>query len=70
MPMPKPASTAPVAASYVTIQAAADILSCSTKTVRRKIASGELPARRIGSRMIRIDIVDLAGLGRAITVSH
>lgn len=63
-------STAPVVASYVTIQGAAEILSCSTKTIRRKIASGELPARRIGARMIRVDAADLAELGRPVTVTR
>lgn len=63
-------SAAPVAATYVSLQQAADIMSCSVKTIRRRIAAGELPARRIGSRMIRIDAADLDTLGRNLTVSR
>lgn len=65
-----PSTSAPVAATYVSIQAAADILSCSTKTIRRSIATGELPARRIGTRLIRIDAADLADLGRPLTTAR
>ncbi|MFJ4039376.1 helix-turn-helix domain-containing protein [Microbacterium sp. NPDC090007] len=65
-----PSNTAPVAATYVSIATAADILACSTKTIRRKIASGELPARCIGTRLIRIDATDLAGLGRPLTTAR
>lgn len=65
-----PSNFAPIAPTYVSIQAAADILSCSTKTIRRKIASGELPARRIGARLIRIDAADLADLGRPLTTAR
>jgi len=63
-------ASAPIAATYVSIQAAADILACSTKTIRRKIAAGELPARRIGTRLIRIDAADLANLGRPLTTAR
>ncbi len=63
-------TSAPIPATYVTIQAAADILSCSTKTIRRKISSGELPARRIGARLIRIDAADLADLGRPLATAR
>jgi len=45
-------------------------MSVSTKTVRRLISRGQLPARRIGSRMIRIDAADLDALGRNLTVAH
>lgn len=62
--------TAPVAATWITIAQAADLMSCSTKTVRRLIARGALPARRIGSRMIRIDAADLDALGHNLTVAH
>ena len=61
---------APIAATWITIQQAADLMSVSTKTVRRLIAGGKLPARRIGTRMIRIDAADLDALGRNLTVSR
>lgn len=65
-----PSTSAPIAPTYVSIATAADILACSTKTIRRKIASGELPARRIGTRLIRIDAADLAELGRPLTTAR
>lgn len=59
---------APVAATWITISQAADLMSVNPKTVRRLIAAGDLPARRIGTRMIRIDAADLDALGRSLTV--
>lgn len=38
----------------VSIAATAEILGVSTKTVRRRIASGDLAAVRLGRRIIRI----------------
>lgn len=63
-------TTAPVAATWITIAQAAELMSCSTKTVRRLISSRQLPARRIGTRMIRIDAADLDALGHNLTVAH
>ena len=63
-------NAAPIAATWITIAQAADLMSVSTKTVRRLISRGQLPARRIGSRMIRIDAADLDALGRNLTVAH
>lgn len=63
-------AAAPIAATWLTITEAADLMSVSTKTVRRLISRGQLPARRIGSRMIRIDAADLDALGRNLTVAH
>jgi excisionase family DNA binding protein len=40
---------------WITIAEAATRLSLSTKTVRRMISRGDLPARRIGPRLIRVD---------------
>jgi excisionase family DNA binding protein len=54
----------------ISITEAADRLSLSTKTVRRMISRGDLPARRLGTRSIRIDAADLTGLGRALTVAR
>lgn len=51
----------------ISIAVAADRLSVSIKTVRRIISRGELPARRIGKRLIRVDAADLARLGRRLT---
>jgi excisionase family DNA binding protein len=49
-----------------TISAAAERLSVSTKTVRRMIARGELPAYRVGVKSIRLDSVDVERLLRPI----
>lgn len=53
-------------AEVISIAEAADRLSVGPKTVRRMISRGELPARRIGKRLIRIDAADLAHLGRPL----
>lgn len=44
---------------YVTLSQAADLMSVSVKTVRRRIADGTLPAYRCGSRVIRVRMEDL-----------
>jgi len=38
---------------------------CSTKTIRRHIADGTLPAKRLG-RLIIIDVADVDALGDAV----
>ena len=45
--------------AYVGIPAAATYLDCDHKTVRRLIASGKLPAYRLGTRVIKVRISDL-----------
>lgn len=54
--------------SWVTISAAADHLSVSTKTIRRMIARGDIPAKRIDTRIIRIPVAALDELGRPLSV--
>lgn len=56
---------------YVTIKEAAKVLSVSEKTIRRHIASGELPAFTIGGpprrgRPIRIRLEDVEAMLRRI----
>ena len=57
---------------YITIQQAASALSVSTKTIRRMIdrGDGDLAAKRIGSRMVRIPSHVIEGIGYAIPVSR
>jgi len=43
----------------VSIERAAEFLSVTTRTVRKWISTGELPAKRLGKRTIRIDFEDL-----------
>ena len=60
---------APLASSWITIAEAAERLSVSSKTIRRMIARGDLPARRLpSSRLIRIDAAQLDTLGRDLVV--
>lgn len=44
--------------TWSTIPEAAAALAVSTKTIRRWIASGHLKAKRVGPRLIRVDITD------------
>ena len=44
---------------YVTLAEAAELMSVSIKTVRRRIADGTLPAYRCGRRVIRVRVEDL-----------
>lgn len=49
MTKPKSAARPPVA-RLLTVQQTAEHLQLSDKTIKRKIAAGELPAHRFGSR--------------------
>lgn len=44
---------------YLSLEEAAEAMSVSTKTIRRWIAAGTLPAYRCGKRAIRIKLEDL-----------
>lgn len=44
---------------YVSIGEAAEALAVSTKTIRRRISTGEIPAYRFGRRNLRIRVEDL-----------
>jgi excisionase family DNA binding protein len=48
------------------ISTAAERMDCSTKTVRRMIAAGELRAYRVGKQMIRVDLNEVDALARPI----
>ena len=48
------------------IDAAAQRMACSPKTVRRMIARGELAAYRVGTKMVRVDLNDVDALLRRI----
>lgn len=54
----------PTAPNWVTIPEAADHYKVSTKTVRRMIARGEIEAKRVGPRLIRINLA--AEIGRPL----
>lgn len=61
-----PENTISNAAVMVTIAEAADRMSVSVPTVRRMIRSGELPAVRLSSQVIRIRVADLDALGEPV----
>lgn len=53
--------------SFLTLAEAAELLNCSTRTIRRLIASGTLPAQRIGdTRSIRLERADVLALLRPV----
>lgn len=60
---PVPPRALPV---YLSIEQAAELLSMSTKTIRRRISDGTIPAYQCGRRPIRIRLEDLEGALRRI----
>lgn len=50
----------------LSVQAAAEHIGVSTRTIRRWIASGDLPARRVGPKLLRINVSDLESLGAPV----
>ncbi|WP_167008811.1 helix-turn-helix domain-containing protein [Mumia sp. ZJ430] len=55
--------------TYLSITEAAEVMSVSTKTIRRRISDGTIPAYQCGSRHIMIRLDDLeASLRRIPTV--
>ncbi len=55
-------------AEWISLQQAAAIYGVSVDTLRRRIATGVLPASRIGARIIRVRIEDLDRVCRPIVV--
>ena len=51
---------------YLSLEEAADVMSVSSKTIRRWIAAGTLPAYRCGKRAIRIRVEDLESAPKPI----
>lgn len=49
-----------------TLDAAAQSLGVSTRTIRRYIAEGALTGYRLGPRLLRVDAGQVAGLARQI----
>ena len=50
----------------MSIAGAADVLGVHAHTIRRWIASGTLPAVRVGPRLYRIHTNDVARIGRPV----
>lgn len=55
-----------IARKLKSINAAAIYLNVSTRTIRRYIAQGKLPAYRVGGTLVRVDQADLDALVRRI----
>lgn len=54
---------------YVDVRQAAEILGTSTKTIRRRISDGTIPAYRLGN-LVRIKVSDLEHVGRRIPAAR
>ena len=52
--------------NYMSLHDAAEYLGVTTKTIRRRIEDGSLPAYRMGVRLIRINRADLDNLVQPI----
>ena len=51
---------------YLSIEEAAEVMSLSTKTIRRRISDGSIPAYRCGRRNIRIRLDELEAAFRKL----
>jgi len=66
-----PMSASAVATSqWLTLAQAAEILGVCTRTIRRRISAGELPAYKIGRKAIRIKIADLDRISQRIPAAR
>lgn len=57
-------------ALMISVDEAASALGVSAKTVRRMISRGDLEARRIGPRLLRVPVEGLAKTGRQVGNWH
>lgn len=55
---------------WVTINEAAADLSVNPKTIRRRIEDGSIEAKRIGPRLIRVNLASLDGFGDKLIVRN
>ena len=51
---------------YVSLEEAAEIMSLSTRTIRRRISDGTIPAYQCGRRSIRVRLDELEAALRRI----
>lgn len=56
----------PSTRTLVSLATAAEYAATSTKTVRRRIACGDLTGYRLGPRLIRVDLAELDAMLRPI----
>ncbi|WP_028654858.1 helix-turn-helix domain-containing protein [Nocardioides sp. J54] len=50
----------------ISLKEAAEILDVSVETVRRWIAAGDLPAERIGKRLLKVNRSDVEALAQPV----
>ena len=55
---------------YLSLEEAAEVMSLSVKTIRRRISDGTLPAYRYGGRSIRIRLDELEAALRRIPTAR
>ncbi|MCC6498602.1 MAG: helix-turn-helix domain-containing protein [Propionibacteriaceae bacterium] len=61
-PQSKTTKRRQAAPQWLSLQQAAAVYAVSTDTIRRRVASGDLPAFRCGRRIIRVRAEDLSRL--------
>ncbi|MBK9696762.1 MAG: helix-turn-helix domain-containing protein [Propionibacteriaceae bacterium] len=59
-------TTSAVTSQWLTLAQAAQTLGVCTRTIRRRISTGDLPAYKIGRKAIRIKVADLDRISRRI----
>jgi excisionase family DNA binding protein len=55
---------------YLSLEEAAEVMSLSVRTIRRRIADGTIPAYQCGRRPIRIRLDELEAALRRIPSAH
>lgn len=68
--MTAPTSPKPTLPVYLSLAEAADMMSLSVKTVRRRIADGTIPAYTCGRGTLRIRLNDLENAMRLVPTSR
>lgn len=64
--MARAAELHPKKRRWIDQREAAEYLGITDRTLRRMIAAGDLPAYRLGPRLLRIDVGDLDALMRRV----
>ena len=64
MPTPTPTRV------WMTPDEASAHLGITTKTLRARVAAGDVPAYRFGPRLVRFDLADLDALGTRIPAAR
>jgi len=67
---PDPVRWGRLAPEWLSLQQAADIYGVSVDTLRRRVITGDLPASRLGRRLIRVRIEDLDHMFRPIPTAQ